>query len=185
MRLRYSSRAASAQAGSLFATATTCSLATGLFLRHGCALAFLCRLAFLFQFDFLAAPELFQVVVAAHRGMHDVDDDVAEVHQHPFTVAPSFDAHHPRTQRLQLFLHVRGERVHLAVGIAARDHYALEIGGLRGDVEHHDVAALDVFQRFDDGALLYAYVHQDMSIRICPSGYVHQDMSIRRTGPLP
>src|SRR5512141_1599525 len=97
MRLKYSSRAASAQAGSLFATATTCSLATGgRFLRDGrfCRALSLRRLrgpAFLLQLHFVAAPEFFEIVVAAHRRVHHMDDDVAQVHQHPFAVAPARD----------------------------------------------------------------------------------------------
>src|SRR6185503_5706953 len=157
MRRTYPSRAIFAQGGRLLATATTCSLATSGLLLWCRATLRLCRLLHL---HFLAAPEFFQVVVAAHRRVHDVDHDVAQVHQHPFAVAPPFDAHHRRAQRLQFLLHVRGERVHLPVGVAARDHDALEIGGLRGDVEHHDVAPLDVLERFDHGSLLHAYVHQ-------------------------
>src|SRR6185503_785075 len=161
MRRTYASRALLAQDGRLLATATTCSLDTNrlfLFLRRRGTPRL--RFGRRRQLHFLAAPEFLQVVVAAHGRVHHVDDNVAQVHQHPFAVAPAFDAHHFRAQRLELFLHVGGERVHLAVGVAARDHHALEIGGLRGDVEHHDVAALDVFQRFDHGSLLNAYVHQ-------------------------
>src|SRR4029079_10077858 len=107
MRRTYSSRALFAQGGRLLATATTCSLATsGLLFGRGAAFWLRCFL----YLHFLAAPELLQVVVAAHRRVHDVDHDVAQVHQHPFAVAPPFDAHHRRAQRLQFFLHVRGER---------------------------------------------------------------------------
>src|SRR5260221_2628137 len=131
MRRRYSSRALRAHAGRLLATATSWSLAT---LR----LRFL-GLRFLGEPDFLAAPELLQVVVAAHRGMHDVHDDVAEVDQHPLAVAAALDAGDARADLLHRFLHARGERVHLPVGVTARDHHALEVGGLARDVVDHDV----------------------------------------------
>src|SRR5205814_2851415 len=140
---RYSSRALRAQAGRLLATATTWSLAMRLLLL---------RLRFL-QLYRLLAPELFQVVVAAHRRVHDVHDDVAEVDQHPLAVPAALDAVDARADLLHRFLHARGERVHLPVGVAARDHHALEVGGLARDVVDHDVAALDVLECGDDGAL--------------------------------
>src|SRR4051812_11969639 len=89
MRFSYSAHAASAQSGSLPPSATTWSLATRLGFRllllfddglfggrffHGR----------LFQIDALAAPDFFQVVEAAHRGMHHVHHQVAEVDEHPF-----------------------------------------------------------------------------------------------------
>src|SRR5579862_3286311 len=157
MRLRYSSRALSAQAGSLFATARTSSLGTGAAFGGRFRLGF--RSGLRFYLYFLAAPEIFQVVKAAHRGMHDVDHDVAQVHQHPFAVAAALDAGDPHPQRLEFFLDADRERVYLAVRIAACDHHALEVRGLAGDVVDHDVAALDVFQRFDHRAFLFADIH--------------------------
>src|SRR6185369_6128975 len=145
MRRRYSSRALRAQAGRLLATASTCSLAT----RRR-----------LLELYFLVAPELFQVVVAAHGRMHDVHDDVAEVDQHPLAVAPAFDAEDLGAELLELRLHMGGERVHLAIGVAAGDHNAFEMRGLLCHVEDEDVASLDVLERIHDRALFLADVHQ-------------------------
>src|SRR6185503_5547195 len=162
MRPRYWSRAAPAQAGSLFATARTCSLGTGRTNRGALSLRGL-RFRRRFQLHFLAAPQLLQVVVAANRRVHDVHHDVAEVDQHPIAVALALDADDSRAHRLELFLHAARERVHLAAGVAARDHHALEVGGLAGDVVDHHVARLDVFERFDHRTLLLADVHQRYS----------------------
>lgn len=33
----------------------------------------------------LTAPQLFKIVIASNRGLHDVNDNGAEIHEHPFT----------------------------------------------------------------------------------------------------
>src|SRR5689334_4095400 len=113
MRRAYSAHACSAHAGSLAATATTLSLGT-----H--------RL--LFQLHFLFTPDFFQVVELAHRGVHDVHDDVAEVDQHPLAAFLSFDTVHPAAGFLHLVAHAVGKRPHLGVRSAAGDDHALEHG---------------------------------------------------------
>src|SRR6266540_2116528 len=105
MRPRYSAQAASAQPGSLALTATTRSLGMRLFRFEG--------LGFLHA-DRLAAPDLFEVVEAAHRGMHDVHHDVAEIDQHPFSSRLAFDAVDACAVLPHLVLHAVGERLHLA-----------------------------------------------------------------------
>src|SRR2546421_7655350 len=65
-----------------------------------------------------------QVVELAHRRMHDVHDDVAEVDQHPFAVGLALDAVDAGAALAHLPLHVVGERLDLSRGVAARDHYA-------------------------------------------------------------
>src|SRR5437660_9778632 len=147
MRRAYSVQAVSAQAGSLAAMARTCSLATRFVL--------LCRRiggrtrgGFLDSHR-LTAPDLLEVVEVAHRGVHDVYDHVAEIHQHPLAARFALDAVDARAALSRLFLYVVGERLHLARRVAARDHDALEHRRhARGDVDV-DVAALDVFQRVD------------------------------------
>src|SRR5438045_2246188 len=100
MRRAYSSQAVSAHAGSLALTARTRSLATGAFLLRGRR-----RLRELHR---LAAPYLLEVVELAHRGMHDVHDDVAQVDQHPLAVRFAFHAVHPRLVLPDFLLHVVG-----------------------------------------------------------------------------
>src|SRR5262245_35816396 len=102
MRPRYSARAASAQAGSLFATDATWSRAT-----RGFSGATWCRGCL--QAHFLAAPDLFQVVVAAHARVHHVHDDVAQVDEHPFGVAAALHALRRRAKLLHLLAHAIGE----------------------------------------------------------------------------
>src|SRR5262245_59611009 len=106
MRFSYSAHAASAQSGSLPPSATTWSLATRLFLHRT---FFLLRDRLLrrrFHLHFLAAPDLFQVVEAAHRGMHDVHHHVAEVDEHPFAGLRALHAVDARAERGELLLHV-------------------------------------------------------------------------------
>src|SRR5688572_9530171 len=118
MRFAYSAQASSAQPGSLALSATTRSLGTrfGLLLRRGLPRSL--------ELHRLATPQLLQIVEVAHRGMHDVNDDVAQVDQHPFAAALALDAIDPPAERPDPLLHAVGERLHLAVGVAARDHHA-------------------------------------------------------------
>src|SRR5437763_14965766 len=124
MRRAYSAHACSAQAGSLAATATTCSLATRALLR--CLLCAGCARGGLLHSHGLAAPYFFQVVEVAHRRMHAVHDYVADVHPHPFTVAFALDAVPPRAVLPHLLLHAVAKRLYLARAFAARDRYPLE-----------------------------------------------------------
>src|SRR5581483_3073382 len=110
MRRTYSAQADSAQAGRRLLTARTRSLGTGLL--RGLRPA---------QAHALAAPHLLEVVELAHRRMHDVHHDVAEVDEHPFAVSLALDAEDARAERLELLLHVVGERLDLARRVAARD----------------------------------------------------------------
>src|SRR5688572_790736 len=150
MRFTYSAQACSAQSGSLALMATTWSLGTGLrFLRGFCAL----------QPHRPAAPDLLEVVEVAHRRMHDVHDDVAQVDEHPLAARLAFDAVDARAELAHPLLDAVGKRLHLAVGVAAGDHHALEHRGQPRGVEDDDVVALHVLERLDDHALLDADVH--------------------------
>src|SRR4029077_3105628 len=141
----------SAQAGSLAAMATTCSLAT----RWG----LLCRRFRALDAYVLFAPDLLDDVGVAHRGMHDMHDDVAEIDQHPLAARLALDAVDARAVLAHFFLHVVGKRLHLARRLAARDDDALEHRRHARGVVDVDVAALDVFERVDHHALLLADVH--------------------------
>src|SRR5712664_378926 len=150
MRPRYSAQAASAQPGSLALTATTRSLGMRFFRFEGFGF---------FHSDRLAAPDFLEVVEAAHRGMHDVHHDVAEIDQHPIPERLAFDAVDARAVLPHLVLHAVGKRLHLARRIAARDHHALEHRGHARGIEDDDVVPLDVLQRLDHYVLLAAEVH--------------------------
>src|ERR687888_2789287 len=149
MRSAYSAHASSAQRGSLAASATTCSLATsgllGGLLRTGTVYA-----------HGLAAPDFLQVVEVAHRRVHDVHDDVAQIDQHPLAVRFALDAVDARAVFAHFLLHVVGERLHLPSGVAARDDDTFEHRGHARGVVDQDVAAFDVFQRGDHDTLLLA-----------------------------
>src|SRR6185436_1768319 len=150
MRRAYSAQASSAQPGSLALTARTLSLGTP-------------RLLWFLSIDKanrLAAPDFLEVVEVAHRGMHDVHDDVAEVDQHPLARLLAFDAVYARAELADALLHAVRQRSDLPIGVAARDHHALEHRGHACGVEDQDVAALDVLERFHHGPLLGTDIHQ-------------------------
>src|SRR6185503_18115270 len=150
MRRAYSAQASSAQPGSLALTARMLSLGTP-------------RLLWFFSIDEanrLAAPDFLEVVEVAHRGMHDVHHHVAEIDQHPLARLLALDAVHARAELADALLHAVRQRSDLPVGVAARDHHALEHRWHPRGVEDDDVAALDVLERLDHGALLGADIHQ-------------------------
>src|SRR5262249_14581873 len=149
MRRAYSAQASSAQPGSLALTARTLSLGTPL-LWFGS----------IDETNRLAAPHFLEVVKLPNRRVHDVDHHVAQVDQHPFAGLLPLDAVHARAELLDALLHPVGKRPDLPIGVAARDHHALEHGGHARGVEHDDVAPLDVLERLHHGALLGADVHQ-------------------------
>src|SRR6185436_1801169 len=153
MRFAYSAQACSAQSGSLPLSATTWSLGTRLgFLFWSFGLGF-----HLYR---LSTPDFLQVIELAHRGMHDVHHHVAEIHQHPLAARLAFDAVDGRALLADAFLHAVGERPHLGIRGAARDHHALEHRWQARGVEHLDVVALHILERLDHHALLGADVHQ-------------------------
>lgn len=96
----------------------------------------------------------------ANRRLHDMHDDIAEVHQHPFTVLFAFDRNDLAAGFAHLFLDVAGERLHLAIGIAGGDDDAVEQGGELGGVEDFDVAALDVLEGGYDQFLQLFKIHR-------------------------
>src|SRR5580765_5058057 len=55
--------------------------------------------------DFLPAPDFFQAVVAANRWLHDVDDHVTQVDQHPFAGVFAFGTDDLATLGLDFVAH--------------------------------------------------------------------------------
>src|SRR5688500_2379245 len=154
MRRAYSSNPASTHAGILWPIATMTTLMPGAISAGG--------------LPFLAAagrrrrrgPQFFQVIVLADGGLHDVHDDLTDIHQYPLAGLLSFDAVDLRSQRLQLFLNVVGESPALTGGIGARNDDLVEQRGHALYVEDHDVARLDVFQRRDGGIDQLVFSHR-------------------------
>ena len=111
-------------------------------------------------------PQLFEVVVRAHRGLHDVDDDVAAVDEHPFAGLLAFDADDRGAGLLELVAHVVGERLHLPVGVGAGDDQRVVETGELADVEDLDVAGLDVLEGGDGGLLQLVKSHPGGADRV-------------------
>ena len=89
----------------------------------------------------------------AHGGLHDVDDDVPAVDQHPLAGLLAFDADDRGAGLLELVAHVVRERLDLPVGLGGRDDQRVEEAGELADVEDGDVAGLDVVECGDGGLL--------------------------------
>src|SRR5690606_27738857 len=95
-------------------------------------------------------PQLFELVVRAHRRLHHMDDDAAEVDQHPFAGLLAFGADDLAAGFLDLVVDVLRQRARLPAGFGAGDDDAVEQRGEFRGVDDFDVARLDVFQRGDD-----------------------------------
>src|SRR6059036_2984355 len=105
------------------------------------------------------APQLLEIVVRAHRRLHDVQDDVAEIEQHPVAAVLPFHPVDAAACRFRLFLDVARQRLQLAGGVRARDDHAVEHRGEMGHVEDLDLARLDVPERSERGLLELAKIH--------------------------
>ena len=86
----------------------------------------------------------------AGSGQHHMHNHVAQVEQHPFAGVFAFHAADVFAGFFHFFAHVVNQCTGLAIGVARRDHHALEQRGQFAGVEHADVAALDVLERVDD-----------------------------------
>ena len=101
------------------------------------------------------APQFFEVVVGAHRGLHDVHDHFAQIDQHPFAAVFAFGAVHRFAEFLEFYHHIVGQRLGLARGLGAGDDHALEQRAEFAGVDDGDVECFDVFQGGDDGLSLF------------------------------
>src|SRR4029453_11538643 len=84
--------------------------------------------------------------VRAHRRLHDVDDDVAGVDQHPLGGLLALDADDCRACGRELGADRAGERLHLPVGFGGGDNERVVQVGELADVEDGDVAGLDIVE---------------------------------------
>jgi hypothetical protein len=97
-------------------------------------------------------PELLESVELAHPGQHHVNHDIRQIHENPFTLARTFDAHRAEVVLLGELHHAIGDRFDVAVGIAGGDDD--DIGDIRelSDVHDFDVDGFHVVERGIDYA---------------------------------
>ena len=106
----------------------------------------------------LAPPEFFEVVVGPDRRLHDVDDDVAEVDQHPLAGVFAFDRNHMAAMVPDLVPNACRKRSALPVGGGADDDDPVkEPSEFRG-VEDLDVMRFDILECVDDQALRFGEI---------------------------
>ena len=116
-----------------------------------------------------ATPDLFQVVVLADVGLHDVGHSGSAIHDDPFAVAFAFDAGLGETGILDGLADAGGQGFGLAVGRAAGDDDALKQRRKVLGVEHHNVLPLHILQAVHNGALEF------LDIGITGLGFAHGD----------
>ena len=116
------------------------------------------------QEDFLAAPDLFEVVVVADVGLQAVADDGAEVDEDPFARFLAFHAENVAAGLLDFVRDGVGEGAGLAVGGARSDDDAFELVGEAFGVEDLDVLGLDVFKGVDDELGEFFDVHVSLEV---------------------
>ena len=93
------------------------------------------------------SPQALQVVVRPGFGVEEVDDDVAEVQQHPLAILPALTPERLAVQRSERLLHLVGEGDHMAARGAGGDDEDVGDDQKLGDIEQGDANALLV----DDG----------------------------------
>ncbi|MNU66208.1 hypothetical protein D3C71_555170 [compost metagenome] len=91
--------------------------------------------------------------------MHDVDDHVAQIDQHPLTGFLAFHADDLAAGVLDLVAHRGGQRLGLTVRGAGNDRDAVEQAGQVTRFEDGDVLAFDVFKGVNDEGLQFFDVH--------------------------
>ena len=77
--------------------------------------------------------------------------DLAEIDQYPLARIHTFDAVHGEPQRLELFLHVVGQRLGLAGRFAGHDDHVIKQRRHFPHVDHNDLAPFDIFERINGG----------------------------------
>src|SRR6266702_7285007 len=92
------------------------------------------------------SPELFEVVVSAHRRLHDVNHDVAGIDEHPVASLLAFDADDRRAAGLEAVSDVVGKRLGLARGLRGGNDQRVVQAGELANIEYDDVAGFDVFE---------------------------------------
>jgi hypothetical protein len=98
--------------------------------------------------------------------LHDVNDDVARVDQHPFAGLLALDPDDRRADLLQPLAHVIGERLHLPIGLGGGDDHRVVQAGELAHIENGDVARFDVFESGDGGFLDLVKSHPDVIDRV-------------------
>lgn len=93
-----------------------------------------------------AAPQILEPVVLALLGAEEVDDDVAEVEEHPATGWCAFVTAEIVPLWFELVFQVLGERVKLQRRLGRRDDEVVCEGRRFGDVHQGDVQRLVVTQ---------------------------------------
>ena len=108
--------------------------------------------------NWCVAPNFFQVVILANRGLHDVHHHSTAVNDDPFAVFFTFDAGFAKSGFAHFIAHTGCQGFGLAVRGAASNDDPLEQCRQMLGIEHLDVLRLDVLQTVNDDALQFLNV---------------------------
>ena len=95
----------------------------------------------------LALPELFELIEVPDLRLHDMDDDITQIDEDPFTDIFTFDAEWHRIVFLRLFGNMAGQRLDVPLGGSAGNHHKIRHAGLATDIHHQNIAPLAIIQR--------------------------------------
>ena len=95
-------------------------------------------------------PQPLQRVELAHARQHDVDDDVAEIDEHPFGFAFAFDAERLAVEALGKLHHFIGDRFDVPGRGAGGDDHVIADAGLAADVDLDDIVGFQFGDRVVD-----------------------------------
>lgn len=110
------------------------------------------RLIFVWDFGNLGvAVKAFQIVIGTLFFGEDVDDVIAVIHQHPFTLAVAFDVAWAVANRLleMIFYFITNRHILACVG-AVGDNKIIGEGGYFAQIKYANVPTLLCLYRFDD-----------------------------------
>ncbi len=97
------------------------------------------------------APEFFQVVIGAHFGIEQVDDDIAVIYQHPAILSAPLDAQRYKPFDLfDFFSDIVHDRVKLAIAVGLAYHEEVGDGRYRAQITQDDLFALFVRNQIDN-----------------------------------
>jgi hypothetical protein len=95
-------------------------------------------------------PHLLEVVELPDLGPEDMDDHIAGVDQHPVAMGQALDIDACKPGLLQRFQEVVGNRTHVSMGAAGRDHHVVADRSLVLEVNGDGVLGFRVIKRFED-----------------------------------
>ena len=120
--------------------------------------------------------------VAAHRRLHDMDDDIAEIDQHPFAVVFALDRDDLGAGLAHLVLDAAGKCLDLPVAVAGSDDDAVEKRGELGGVDDFDIPLPLMSSRADTTIFVICGRPSGISVEVVAFNIVENGLRQQITG---